>query len=124
MDNQPIKIGLPRAMLYYRYRVLWRTFFAELDMETVVSAPTDREILEQGTALAIDEACLSLKIYLGHAAALMGKCDYILAPRVSSLGRHRSFCTRFESMPDLVRNVFRASGQKLLTYEVDEGMQR
>ena len=42
MDNQPIKIGLPRAMLYYRYRVLWRTFFAELDMETVVSAPTDR----------------------------------------------------------------------------------
>ena len=111
-------------MLYYRYRVLWRTFFAELDMETVVSAPTDREILEQGTALAIDEACLSLKIYLGHAAALMGKCDYILAPRVSSLGRHRSFCTRFESMPDLVRNVFRASGQKLLTYEVDEGMQR
>ena len=124
MDKQPIKIGLPRAMLYYRYRVLWRTFFAELDMETVVSAPTDREILEQGTALAIDEACLSLKIYLGHAAALMGKCDYILAPRVSSLGRHRSFCTRFESMPDLVRNVFRASGQKLLTYEVDEGMQR
>ena len=111
-------------MLYYRYRVLWRTFFAELDMETVVSAPTDREILEQGTALAIDEACLSLKIYLGHAAALMGKCDYILAPRVSSLGRHRSFCTRFESMPDLVRNVFRASGQNLLTYEVDEGMQR
>ena len=124
MDNQPIKIGLPRAMLYYRYRVLWRTFFAELDMETVVSAPTAREILEQGTELAIDEACLSLKIYLGHAAALMGKCDYILAPRVSSLGRHRSFCTRFESMPDLVRNVFRASGQKLLTYEVDEGMQR
>ena len=124
MDNQPIKIGLPRAMLYYRYRVLWRTFFAELDMETVVSAPTDREILEQGTTLAIDEACLSLKIYLGHAAALMGKCDYILAPRVSSLGRHRSFCTRFESMPDLVRNVFRASGQNLLTYEVDEGMQR
>ena len=124
MDNQPIKIGLPRAMLYYRYRVLWRTFFAELGMETVVSAPTDREILEQGTALAIDEACLSLKIYLGHAAALMGKCDYILAPRVSSLGRHRSFCTRFESMPDLVRNVFRASGQNLLTYEVDEGMQR
>mgnify|MGYP002509002672 CR=1 FL=1 len=32
--------------------------------------PTDREILEQGRTLAIDEACLSLKIYLGHAAAL------------------------------------------------------
>ena len=124
MDNQPIKIGLPRAMLYYRYRVLWRTFFGELGMETVVSAPTDREILEQGAALAIDEACLSLKIYLGHVAALVGQCDYILVPRVSSFGRHRNFCTRFESMPDLVRNVFRDSGLKLLSYEVDEGMQK
>lgn len=124
MEKQTIKIGLPRAMLYYRYRVLWRTFFQELGMETVVSAPTDRETLERGTALAIDEACLSLKIYLGHVAALVGKCDYILAPRVSNFGRHRSMCTRFESTPDLVRNVFRNSGQKFLSYEVDEEMKK
>ena len=124
MEQQNIKIGLPRAMLYYRYRVLWRTFFQELGMETVVSVPTNRDILEQGTALAIDEACLSLKIYLGHVAALVGKCDYILVPRVSSFDRHRSMCTRFESTPDLVRNVFRNSGQKLLSYEVDEEMKK
>lgn len=120
MEREIIKIGLPRALLYYRCRVLWRTFFQELGMETVVSAPTDRAILEQGTALAIDEACLSLKIYLGHVAALIGQCDYILVPRVSNFGRHRSMCTRFESTPDLVRNVFRNSGQKFLSYEVDQ----
>ena len=124
MEQQTTIIGLPRAMLYYRYRVLWRTFFQELGMETVVSAPTDRDILEQGTALAIDEACLSLKIYLGHVAALVGKCDYILVPRVSNFGRHRNLCTRFESMPDLARNVFRNSGQKFLSYEVDEVLKK
>ena len=124
MEKQIITIGLPRAMLYYRYRTLWRVFFQELGMETVVSAPTDREILERGTALAIDEACLSLKIYLGHVAALVGKCDYILAPRVSNFGRHRSFCTRFEALPDLVRNVFRGEKQKWISYEVDEEMKR
>ncbi len=124
METQKIKIGLPRAMLYYRYRVLWRTFFQELGMETVVSAATDRDIMERGTALAIDEACLSLKIYLGHVAALVGKCDYIMAPRVSNFGRHRSMCTRFESMPDLIRNVFRNSGQKFISYEVDEEMKK
>lgn len=123
MENQTITIGLPRALLYYRYRTLWRAFFQSLGMETVVSAPTDRDILAQGTALAIDEACLSLKIYLGHVAALVGKCDYILAPRVSNFGRHRSMCTRFESTPDLVRNVFRNDRQKFLSYEVDEEMQ-
>ncbi len=80
---------------------------------------SDRKILEQGTALAIDEACLSLKIYLGHVAALAGKCDYILVPRVSNFGRHRSMCTRFEALPDLVRNVFRDTDQKFLSYNVD-----
>ncbi len=112
-------IGLPRGMLYYRYAPLWRAFFQELGLETVVSGPTDREILEQGTALAIDEACLSLKIYLGHVAALVGKCDQILVPRVSNFGRHRNMCTRFEALPDLVRNVFRDAGQAFLSYNVD-----
>ena len=120
MEKQTITIGLPRALLYYRYAPLWKAFFQELGMETVASDPTDREILERGAALAIDEACLSLKIYLGHVAALVGKCDYILVPRVSNFGRHRSMCTRFESTPDLVRNVFRGERQKFLSYEVDE----
>ena len=119
MENQTIKIGLPRGLLYYRYRVLWRAFFEKLGMETVTSPPTDREILERGSALAIDEACLSLKVYLGHVAALVGKCDYILVPRVSNFGRHRAMCTRFESTPDLVRNVFRGQRQKFLSYDVD-----
>ena len=120
MEKQTLTVGLPRALLYYRYAVLWKAFFQELGVETVTSPPTDRDILERGAALAIDEACLSLKIYLGHVAALAGRCDYILAPRVSNFGRHRSMCTRFESTPDLVRSVFRDAGVKLLSYNVDE----
>ena len=124
IEKETVKIGLPRAMLYYRYRVLWQTFFQELGMETVVSPPTDREILERGTALAIDEACLSLKIYLGHVAALVGKCDYILVPRVSNFGRQRAMCTRFEALPDLVCSVLRGQGQRFLSYEVDEEVKK
>lgn len=119
MEKHTAVIGLPRAMLYYRCHTLWRTFFQELGMETAVSPPTDREILERGTALAIDEACLSLKIYLGHVAVLVGKCDYILLPRISNFGRHRNMCTRFEALPDLVQNVFRGTEQKFLSYDVD-----
>ena len=33
MEKQKPVIGLPRAMLYYRYRVLWRAFFQELGIE-------------------------------------------------------------------------------------------
>ena len=119
MEEQKPVIGLPRALLYYRCQVLWKSFFDALGVPVVVSPPTDREILEGGTALAIDEACLSLKIFLGHVQALVGRCDYILVPRLSNFGRHRNMCTRFEALPDLTRSVFRTSGQKFLSYDVD-----
>lgn len=119
MEERKMVVGLPRAMLYFRFRILWRAFFEELGVPVAVSGPTDREVLERGTDLAIDEACLSLKIYLGHVDALVGKCSHILVPRVSNFGRHRNMCTRFEALPDLTRNVFRNTGQKFLTYNVD-----
>lgn len=119
MENR-ICIGLPQAFLYYRWATLWRTFFGALGMDVVSSGKTNKEILEQGTALSVDEACLCAKIYLGHVKALIGNCDYILVPRVSNFGYKRNMCTRFEALPDIVRNVFRDTPQQFLTYNIDE----
>ncbi|MCI6715619.1 MAG: acyl-CoA dehydratase activase-related protein [Lachnospiraceae bacterium] len=66
-----------------------------------------------------DETCPSARLYLGHVRALIGKCDYILVPRISNLGRQQNMCTRFESMYDLICGTFRNSGQKFLFYNVD-----
>lgn len=106
-------------MLYYRYATLWATFFREMGMEVLVSPATDKQILDQGTAVSVDETCLSAKIYLGHVKALVGQCDYILVPRVSSFGHRRVMCTRFEAMPDIAANLFRDSGQKFISYNLD-----
>ena len=106
-------IGLPRAMLYDRYEVLWKSFFSALGMKGIVSKPTNKAMIEAGSALAIDEACLSTKIYLGHIQSLIGKCDYILVPRISNFGLHRNMCTKFESLYDVVCNVFCDSKQKI-----------
>ncbi len=118
--SKPLVIGLPRAFLYERYSVLWKAFFRALGMETLVSEPTNRATLEDGTELAIDETCLSTKIYMGHVQSLIGKCDYILVPRISNFGRHRNMCTKFESLYDMVRNIFRGTGQKFIAYNIDE----
>ena len=117
MDNQKDKcptIGIPRALLYHRFETLWKTYFETLGVTIMVSPPTNREILESGAALAIDETCLSAKIYLGHVQTLIGKCDYIFIPRYSNLGRQEAFCTRFEGIYDQTRNIFRASDQKFI----------
>jgi predicted nucleotide-binding protein (sugar kinase/HSP70/actin superfamily) len=114
-----ITVGLPRGMLFYRYKTLWRGFFQKLEVPVIVSPPTAQDVAEQGTALTIDEACLALKIFNGHVAALVGKCDYILIPRVTGYGMNRELCPRFSALYDMTQNIFRSSGQKFLPLNID-----
>ncbi len=111
-----IKVGIPRALLYHKYDVLWSTFFKTLGVDIVLSPKTNKEILENGKKLSMDEACLSLKIYMGHIDYLKDKVDYILVPRIVSLEKHMKLCTNFSALYDIVRNTFNIN---ILNYNVD-----
>lgn len=112
-------IGIPRAFLYFRYQHLWEKFFEQLNIEYLLSPETNKEIMSLGQNCAIDEACLSSKIYLGHVAWLRERCDYILVPRISSVNFSGIVCTKFQAIYDLVRNTFREEGISLLYYNID-----
>lgn len=114
-----MKVGIPKAFLYYRYRTLWETFFEALNIEVVLSPDTNKEILNQGTMYAIDETCLSSKIYLGHVHYLLDKCDKIFVPRISNFGKDGILCTKFEALYDIVRNTFRDRSPKLVDFNID-----
>lgn len=114
-----MRIGIPRALLYYKYRYLWETFFDELEIEYIISPDTNKEIISKGMAYAIDEACLSSKIYLGHVEWLIDKCDYILVPRISNYGSAGTVCTKFQAIYDIVKNTFRDRDIKILYYNID-----
>ncbi|WIV11631.1 acyl-CoA dehydratase activase-related protein [Proteiniborus sp. MB09-C3] len=114
-----MKIGIPRALLYYKYSYLWETFFEELGIEYIVSPDTNKEIINKGMTYAIDEACLSSKIYLGHVEWLIDKCDYILVPRVSNYGSAGTVCTKFQAIYDIVKNTFRDRNINILYYNID-----
>ncbi len=111
------RIGMPRALLFHRYGVLWTTFFQALGHEVVVSDPTDRAVVERGDALSNDECCLASKAYLGHVASLLdaGACDVVFVPSIVSEGLHRGFCTKFQALPDLVANTFADSRVRVLS---------
>lgn len=117
--NELPAIGIPRAMLYYRYGELWERFFQALGVSTVLSPPGSRGILENGTRLAPDESCLSLKMFMGHVEALIGRCGRIFIPRYSNYGFTDVFCTRYEGLYDQARNIFRAAGQRFITVNID-----
>ena len=118
-SSPPPVIGIPRAMLFYRYEILWKNFFTALGVKCVLSPQTNKDIIKQGTAVSIDEACLSTKIFMGHVRSLIGKCDYILIPRISNFGIKRNMCTKFEALYDIARNTFRKAPQKFISYNVD-----
>ena len=73
-------VGIPRALLYFRYKTMWRTFFEELGRTVVVSDKSDRSTLEAGAHLSIDECCLASKLYMGHVASLLGNAMPFLLP--------------------------------------------
>ncbi len=114
-----MKIGIPRAFLYYKYMNLWESFFDALGIDYIVSPHTTKEIVARGTNLAVDEACLSSKIYLGHVDWLIGRCDRILVPRIAGYGKAGTVCTRFQGVYDMVRNTFRDAELPLLHYNID-----
>lgn len=98
-----MKIGIPRAFLYYEYFPLWKTFFEELGAEVVVSDPTTKEILDEGVKTTANDACLPLKIFHGHVVSLVGKVDYIFIPRLKSVAGGEYICPKFCGLPDMAR---------------------
>lgn len=115
--KKKIKIGIPRAFLYYRDYILWKNFFEKLNCHILLSPETTTQILKQGELLSIDESCLSSKIYLGHVAMLINNCDYILIPRISDYGKSKKVCVKFNALYDIVKNLY--PNQQILTYNIE-----
>ena len=109
-------IGIPKSLLYHYEKDKWKYFFEYLDFNIIYSPITNKELVSSGEAIAIDEACLSLKIFLGHVDYLKDKCDHILIPRFYSIKKHEQVCTNFNCLYDLVNNLFDLD---ILHYNVD-----
>lgn len=118
-NSEKITIGMPMGLMTHRYGFVWKKFWEELGADVLVGEPTNREIMQRGEKLAGDEMCLSVKIFLGQVETLIGKCDYIMIPRISNYGVRRYMCSTFEALPDLVRTIFERSNQKYVVWNVD-----
>lgn len=100
------KLGIPRGLFFYKYHVLWKTFFEALGVEVVVSPPTNRAILDRGVKWCVDEACLPVKIFHGHVLELKDRVDALFIPRFTSISRGEYICPKFGGLPDMIRSTF------------------
>lgn len=99
-----MKIGIPKGLLYYKYYPFLNSFFNELEVEIITSSDTNKEIFDMGVKYCIDEACLPIKVFHGHAASIKEKCDVMLIPRIMQLREREYICPKFCGLPEMIIN--------------------
>jgi predicted CoA-substrate-specific enzyme activase len=83
-----IRVGIPRALMAYDSLPAWRTFFAELGCEVVLSPDTDDKVLGDGMRRLVVETCLPVKSFCSHVAWLDGHgVDFIFVPSLVITGK-------------------------------------
>ena len=92
------RIGIPKALMFYRYFPLWQTFFEAMGWRVVVS-----DGLKKGRIIYFEDSCLPMKLLVTHAIHLKGKVDHLFVPRLVSLHRTYIMCPKFRGAPDIVR---------------------
>lgn len=98
-------IGIPQALLYYKYYPLWEGFLKGLGAEVVSSNTTTKSVVNAGTSVAENELCLPVKIFFGHLIELKDKVDALFVPRVISVEQNTYTCPKFLALPDLARAI-------------------
>ncbi len=92
-------LGIPRALMFYRYFPFWRTFFERLGWKVVVSDGTIR----REKIVFFEDSCLPMKLLVTHAVQLREKVDHLFIPRLVSIHRTYIMCPKFRGAPDVVR---------------------
>jgi predicted nucleotide-binding protein (sugar kinase/HSP70/actin superfamily) len=113
-----IRVGIPRALLYYQYYPMWKTFFEELGVEVVVSSPTTQVMLSSGSSRVVADTCLPVKVLCGHVLSLVGECDCVFIPAVRSVRKRVYNCAKFLGLPDMTKAVV-PEASPILDIDVD-----
>ena len=112
-----MKIGIPRALIYWKRPYFWEEFFKNLGFKVLLSPKTNKEIIEIGVKVSDPENCFSNKVYFGHLIWLDGKCDFIFVPRLKTNEEKLEYCPKFFALPDLAKILVKT---KILIETFDE----
>ena len=103
----PQKIGIPRTLGYYDYYPFWQTFLENIGLQVIASTNSNKDVLDAGVRVTINDACIPIKLMHGHVIDLREKADYIFLPRLVSVRKlkNETFCPKFLGLPDMVKSA-------------------
>jgi len=98
-----ITVGIPRALAYYLYYPMWKSFFENLGVKVVLSQETTEDVLNGGIKYTVTDACVPIKIFHGHVVAIKDKVDYLFVPRLVNIAGDVVFCPKFLGLSDMIK---------------------
>jgi predicted nucleotide-binding protein (sugar kinase/HSP70/actin superfamily) len=98
-----LRIGIPRALDYYRYFPFWKAFFETLGFEVVVSRPSHRGLIEEGFKFADDDTCIPMKMAFAHTMNIKDRVDFLFLPRLLSVDGKTCSCPRLAGLPEMLK---------------------
>lgn len=98
-----MRVGIPGTLSFFTYYPLWKTFFEFLGAEVIVSPPSNKSLLDIGVRETVNDACVPIKLFHGHVAALKDHVDILFIPRLVSLDGTATLCPKFLGLPDMIR---------------------
>ena len=93
------RLGIPRALMFYRYFPFWHPFFKKLGWKVMVSDG----VRQKEKIIYFEDSCLPMKLLVTHAVQLKEKVDHLFIPRLVSIHRTYIMCPKFRGAPDIVR---------------------
>ncbi len=105
-----IKIGLPRVLEFWNSMPYWKTIFATLGFDVVVSRRSDVALFEKGlSSIPSDTACFPAKLVHGHVQDLIERgVDRIFMPMMITQPSEnksiqgKAFCAMIQGYPMVV----------------------
>jgi len=103
------RVGIPRVLIFHELFPYWRAFFDALDMDVVLSAETNPDIVSKTQQHSAAETCFPIKLVFGHVLDLAERdVDYVFLPSITtredpSPGQpHCHYCPLIPAVPYMV----------------------
>jgi predicted nucleotide-binding protein (sugar kinase/HSP70/actin superfamily) len=119
-------VGIPMAMFAFGQLPFWRTLLSKLGFATVLSTPTNKEIIQAGQDSVVAEPCFPIVVAHGHIASLdRPEIDHILVPNIISPEEMQCdiethLCPWHQTLPFVARSApaLEAAAKKFMTPQV------
>ena len=112
-------IGIPLALPFWEWGILWANFFADLGFRVLITPKTNNRLARLGIESMTAETCFPVKVFHGHVKFLSRFAHYLFLPNMINMPTILAkeagfFCPLVQSSQYLVKAAMRLDEERVV----------